>query len=60
MPKAEGARVLLLRGEHEGQRARLLQKGSQAAAVQLLSDYAIIKIGLDDLAEYAGDAHEEE
>lgn len=54
--------VIFLAGEHRGQRAKLLHRNVKAgaAAVQLLADYEIVKVAFDDIAEYVGDAHEEE
>lgn len=49
-------------GEHKGQRAKLLHRNVKAgaAAVQLLADYEVVKVVFDDIAEYVGEAHEEE
>ncbi|KAK9830438.1 hypothetical protein WJX72_011748 [[Myrmecia] bisecta] len=62
VPKAEGARVMVVAGEFKGHRAKLVKRSSQsaAAAVQLLSDFTIQKVSFDDISEYVGDAGEEE
>ncbi len=49
-------------GPQRGQRARLLQRSTtaSAAAVQLTSDLSAVKLAFDDIAEYLGEAGDEE
>ena len=62
VPKSEGVRVLVLAGEHRGQRARLLQRNADTgmAAVQLTRDFTVVRLPLDDISEYVGPMQEEE
>lgn len=49
-------------GEARGQRARLLKRNAEtaAAAVQLVSDFSVVKVSFDDIASYVGEAGEDE
>ncbi len=62
VPKQEGRRLLVVAGPLRGQRARLLSRNSEAAAiaVQLTADFSVHKLGFDDVSEYAGEFGEEE
>jgi G patch domain/KOW motif-containing protein len=62
VPKGQGIRVLILAGEHRGQKARLLQRNADtgAAAVQLVADFSVVKLSLDDVAEYVGPEGDDE
>lgn len=62
MPKTEGAAVLILRGPLRLVQARLLKANYDegVAAVQLLRDYEVHRVLLDDIAEYVGPLDEEE
>jgi hypothetical protein len=52
--KKVGTSVMILRGEHAGQRARLLQKLPESAAVQLAESREAVSLGLDDVADFRG------
>jgi hypothetical protein len=54
--------VRRLAGEHRGQRARLLKRNTEtaAAAVQLTEDFSVLKVSFDDIAEFVGEAGEDE
>ena len=63
VPHEAGSRLLIVRGEHRGQRARLLKRNSrsQAVAVQLTSDLSqVVNLGFDDVSQFVGEAGEEE
>ena len=61
VPRTHHARVLLLRGAHARQQGRLLQREADGSVtVQLLSDFTIMSVGFDDVAEYVGDQGEDE
>ena len=62
VPKQEGRRLLVVGGPMRGQRARLLSRNMEAAAVavQLTADFSVLKLSFDDVSEYAGDFGEEE
>lgn len=63
VPQEEGARVLVVQGQHKGQRARLLKrsKDAQIAVVQFLSDLSqVAKLPFDDVSHYVGERGEEE
>jgi G patch domain/KOW motif-containing protein len=62
VPKAAGAVVMLVGGEHRGRRGRLLEMSSRkgVAAVQLTGDMEVVRVVLDDVAQYMGVAEEEE
>lgn len=57
VPRAEGARVLVLAGPLRGSVARLLKRSSESgmAAIQRASDFSVHKLPLDDIAEYTGE-----
>jgi len=59
VPKKAG-RVLLLSGRHRGVRAKLLSRDADAgsAHVQLLTDFSMLTLPLDAMAEYVGPADE--
>jgi G patch domain and KOW motifs-containing protein len=56
VPKKEGTVLLVVAGEKRGERGKLLSRNSETglAAVQLLGDFSIHKLSLDDVAEYVG------
>ena len=62
VPKKEGARVLVVAGRHRGAAGKLLQRssGSARAAVQLFADLSVHKLGFEEIAEFVGDAFEDE
>jgi G patch domain/KOW motif-containing protein len=67
VPKQPGAPIQVVAGEWRGRRGRLLQAargggggGGGAAAVQLAGDMAVVRLALDDVAEYTGALHEME
>lgn len=63
VPHEAGSRLLVVRGDHRGQRARLLRRNSrsQAVAVQLTSDLSqVVNLGFDDVSHFVGEAGEEE
>lgn len=62
VPKTEGATVLIVRGPFRLRKARLLRAHAAdgVAAVQLLSDYSVQRMMLDDVAEFVGPVEEEE
>jgi hypothetical protein len=58
VPSAAGSMVMVVRGPHRGQRARLLQRdeSKQRAAVQLVDDdEQIVYVGLADASQQAGE-----
>eukprot|EP00897_Mesotaenium_endlicherianum_P004054 jgi/Mesen1/3677/ME000202S02766 len=57
LPKT-GGQVMVLRGEHKGQRGELLKKNSEteSAVVQLEDTLEMVVLSLDDLAEHVGSA----
>lgn len=59
VPKKEGAVLLVVAGEKKGERGKLLSRNSETglAAVQLLGDFSIHKLSLDDVAEYVGSGY---
>jgi len=62
VPKEAGKPVQVVAGEWRGRRGRLLQvsKSSGVAAVQLSGDMAIVRLSLDDVAEYMGAVEEDD
>jgi G patch domain/KOW motif-containing protein len=64
VPREPGAPVQVVAGPLRGRRGRLLQAarggGGGAAAVQLTGDMAIVRLALDDVAEYTGALEEED
>lgn len=52
--------VVFVAGEHRGQRAKLMDRSVKtgAAAVQLLSNFDVVRVAFDDIAEYVGDDEE--
>jgi G patch domain/KOW motif-containing protein len=62
VPKEPGRPVQVVAGHWRGRRGRLLQASAAggAAAVQLVGDMAIVRLQLDDVAEYTGALDEED
>jgi hypothetical protein len=62
VPKDPGAAVMVVSGEHKGRKGRLLQAStsSGAAALQLLGDMQVVRLLLDDVAQFLGHLHEED
>lgn len=62
VPKEPGAGVMVVAGEHRGRRGRLLQanKSSGAAALQLLGDMQVVRLMLDDVAQFMGHLDDED
>ncbi|KAF6253119.1 DExH-box splicing factor binding site-domain-containing protein [Scenedesmus sp. NREL 46B-D3] len=62
VPKDVGAAVMVVAGQHRGRRGRLLQVslGSGAAALQLVGDMSVVRLVLDDVAQFMGHLEEEE
>lgn len=63
VPQEEGSRLLVVSGEHKGQRVRLLKRSreAQVAVVQFMSDLSqVAKLSFDDVSQYVGDKGEEE
>lgn len=56
VPKSAGAAIVVVAGKYKGRRGRLLQRSSTSdiAAVQLIHDMSVHKLGFDDIAEYFG------
>jgi len=56
LPKRDG-RVAVLRGTHRGERGKLLERNSQReeAVVQLAQTFEIVRLPLDDVAEFVGE-----
>lgn len=56
VPAAEGTPLLILHGKLKGRLGRLLQRSTTSgmAAVQLVSDFSVHKLPLDDISEYCG------
>jgi len=59
VPKKEGTVLLVVAGEKKGERGKLLSRNNETglAAVQLLGDFSIHKLSLDDVAEYIGSGY---
>lgn len=55
--QSSGSYVLLLRGEHCGDKGRILERNidRNVGVVQLLEDMAVVTVSLDDIAEWCGD-----
>jgi len=62
VPKEPGAAVMVVSGEHRGRKGRLLQAStsSGAAALQLLGDMQVVRLLLDDVAQFMGHLHDED
>jgi G patch domain/KOW motif-containing protein len=62
VPKEAGGPVMVLAGEHKGRKGRLLQASISggAAAAQLLGDMQVVRLSLDDLAQFMGHLEEED
>ncbi len=62
VPKEPGATVLVVAGRHKGRRGRLLQVSlsSGAAALQLAGDMEVVRLLLDDVAQYLGAADDDD
>lgn len=62
VPKEAGAAVMVVAGQHKGRRGRLLQVSlaSGAAALQLVGDMEVVRLQLDDVAQFMGQLEEEE
>lgn len=58
VPKEGAAKVMLLTGPHARQLATLLKKSGGAAAVQLLSDFSVLQVMYEEIAEYVGEQHD--
>ena len=52
--------ISALQGPFQGQRGKMLDKSGEAASVQLNEDFSIHNFSLDAIAEYTGDADENE
>lgn len=61
VPKAEGSAVMVLAGPWRGSKARLLQCriDDGVAAVQLVADFSVQRLMLDQVAQYVGHMDEE-
>lgn len=60
IPKEAGVPVLIVSGQHRGQKARLHAKSaSGACAVQLASDFSVHRLLLDEVAMYVGPMDDE-
>jgi G patch domain/KOW motif-containing protein len=62
VPKDPGAAVMVVSGEHKGRKGRLLQAStsSGAAALQLLGDMQVVRLMLDDVAQFMGHLDDED
>lgn len=62
VPKDAGAAVMVVAGQHKGRKGRLLQVSvsSGAAALQLVGDMEVVRLQLDDVAQFMGQLEEEE
>lgn len=62
VPKEAGAAVMVVQGKHKGRKGRLLQVSlsSGAAALQLVGDMAVVRLLLDDVAQFMGHLEEED
>ncbi|GMH34526.1 hypothetical protein BSKO_02360 [Bryopsis sp. KO-2023] len=60
IPKKAGGSILVLAGEFVGQQGKLLEKRSDkgVAAVQILEDMSVVRLHLDDIAEYVGSSED--
>jgi len=52
VPRRGGGLVMVVRGQHKGLKAKLLEKGSGVVVVQLESDLSVIRLSFDDIAEF--------
>jgi hypothetical protein len=52
--KTAGTPVMIVRGSHRGEKARLLGKMKQEAVVQLIDSGEAVQMSLDDVADYTG------
>lgn len=52
--KSAGAALMIVRGCHSGEHARLLEKTKKGAAVQLVDSGEAVQLSLDDIADYLG------
>jgi len=61
VPKTEGTPVIVLRGPLKWQKAKLLQRNTKtnAAAIQMASDFSIERLCLDDISEYVGPSEDD-
>lgn len=62
VPKEPGAAVMVVQGQHKGCKGRLLQVSlsSGAAALQLVGDMEVVRLLLDDVAQFMGHLEDEE
>jgi G patch domain/KOW motif-containing protein len=62
VPKDAGAAVMVVSGEHRGRKGRLLQASttSGAAALQLLGNMQVVRLMLDDVAQFMGHLDDED
>jgi len=62
VPKEAGAAVMVVQGRHKGRKGRLLQVSlsSGAAALQLVGDMEVVRLLLDDVAQFMGHLEEED
>lgn len=62
VPKEPGAAVMVVAGEHKGRKGRLLRAStsSGAAALQLLGDMEVVRVLLDDVAQFMGHLDDED
>jgi G patch domain/KOW motif-containing protein len=62
VPQEVGAAVMVVQGRHKGRKGRLLQVSlsSGAAALQLVGDLEVVRLLLDDVAQFMGHLEEED
>lgn len=62
VPKEPGAAVMVVAGEHKGRKGRLLRASTSngAAALQLLGDMEVVRVLLDDVAQFMGHLDDED
>ncbi|MEW5300633.1 MAG: hypothetical protein WDW36_003548 [Sanguina aurantia] len=60
VPRQPGTALMVLRGESKGEQARLLQANATlgVAAVELVADLSILRVMLEDIAQFVGDLDE--
>ena len=60
IPKGEGVRILVVGGALKGQRAKLMsrQRDKESCTIQLMDDFDLHTVSLDDVSEYIGESDE--
>ena len=61
VPKAQGARLVVVRGQERGRKCALVKRKTSegVATVQFASDFTVRDVSLDDVCEYVGEDDED-